>query len=137
MCKGQKVLSALTTELTNVQPHHVEIYYTKFNRYRSRNVRSRIQIHVRPHTSTVRLSPNSHLSDSFIKETPLPNFTKLLQLNHGQWLTDGQTDVCVSTSHKAIFLFHSVKKGSNPSVSLPCPFNSSIILLATAAAAHA
>jgi hypothetical protein len=45
MCEGQKVLLAITTELklTNVQRHNVEIYYTKFNRYRSRNVRSRIQ----------------------------------------------------------------------------------------------
>jgi len=37
MCEGQKVLLALTTELklTTVQRHHVEIYNTKFNRYRS------------------------------------------------------------------------------------------------------
>jgi hypothetical protein len=38
-------------------------------------------------------------------------------------LAHGRTDGPVSTSHKALFLFCSVKKGSTPSIFLPCPFN--------------
>jgi len=118
MCEGQKVLLTLTTEqikLTIVQRQHLEICYTKFNQNRSRNVSSGIQIHVRPSTSTVQCHSHQTRTCPTVldnKQTPSPNFTKRLQLNHCHWLTVGQTDGCVSTSHKAIFLFHSVQKGS-------------------------
>jgi len=137
MCEGQKVLLALTTEqikLTTVNSceFDLEICYTKFNQFRSRNVSSRIQIHVRPPTSTVQCHCHQTRTCPTVlynKQTPSPNFKKSLQLSHCHWLTDGQTEGCVSTSHKAIFLFHSVQKGSTPPVFPPCPFH-----VATAAA---